>query len=195
LLAEYGSEMSLSLVVANQYPDYYVRGARAEILLRIDCKLLHDESDEYSARFRLLADDIRASDDLLLYGAWQWRTLSQGQKLVVYPHVLETLVIPAMEIATERDLRLKLTGGRFDNGRPVVPPNFNEDTNFGKINRIVHSERRDAHGLTSNVRALLAFTQRHADAVRRASEEATEVLPTDDEVTPQESEGNNSFST
>lgn len=194
LREDYGPALRLAFVVTHQYPDFYLRGDGAEILLRIDFKLLHDESDEYSARFTLLQDEIDPTQDLILYGAWQWRSIVRRVP-IVYPHVLEVLVVPAIEIARERDLRLKLTGGRFEDDRPVVPPQFNVDTNFGKINRIVHPSRRDAHDLTTNIRAFLDFTQRHAEAVRRASGETEDTQPTEDETAPQSADESSSSST
>lgn len=180
---DFGPGLRWSFVVANQYPDFYVRDLPGGILLRIDCKLLHDESDEYSARFALPVADIAPEEDLLLYGAWQWRTMSWGGHPLVYPHVLELLVVPAIDVAEERDRHLAIRGGRIESdGRAIVPPNWAPDTNYGKINRIVHRDRREAPDLSPNVRAFLDFTRRHSEAVRRAAGEEAVGTPTADEV-------------
>lgn len=181
---DYHEDLRLSFVPATRFPDFYVRNAVGEILLRIDAKALHDESAEYSARFDLTVDEIQPLDDLLLYIAWAWDEIAPAGYPLVYPKILEGLVVPAIDIAEERDRHLAERGGRLDEaGRPVVPPRWNIDTNFGKINRIVHPRRRDAPDLTQHVRAFLAFARRHADAVRRAGEgTAAEAEPTEDEA-------------
>jgi hypothetical protein len=184
LKEDYNEELRLSFVPATQFPDFYVRDAAGQILLRVDMKALHDESAEYSSRFDLATADVQPFDDLLLYVAWAWDEIAPAGHRLVYPRVLEGLFVPAIDIAEERDRNLLERGGRFDaTGRAVVPPQWNLDTNFGKIDRIVHPQRREADDLSRHVRAFLAFAQRQADAVRRAAEgEATEPTPTEDEA-------------
>lgn len=150
-----------------QFPDFYIRGPNGEVLLRIEAKALHDESAEASARFDLPTREIQPSDDLLLYMVWALRTTPVVPRLE-YPKVLEALVVPAIDIAEERDRRQVLAGGRIDahTGEPQAPPTWKKDTNFGKVARIVHNSRRDAPDLSPHVRAFLDFTRRHAAAVR-----------------------------
>lgn len=179
---DYGPALRMSFVVSHQYPDFFVRGPQGEVTLRIDCKALHDESAEYSARFDLKTSLIDPSTDLILYVAWRWAKGSLNRHELVYPHVVEGLFIPAIEVAQERDRHLILRGGRFtEAGVPVVPPNDQVDTNFGKINRVVHNTR-DLDALTSNVRAFVEFTRRNADAVRAAAASADGL--TADEINP-----------
>lgn len=187
---EYGSDLRLSFVVAHEYPDFFMRGADAGVLLRIDCKLLHDESAEYSARFELPRSEIDPDSDFLLYGAWQWRATRYNDLVVVYPHVLELLFVPADDIAAERDHRLEHQGGRLDeDGIPWLLGGA-RDTNYGKINRIVDGSRRHARDLPPSVAEFLAFTARHAAAVERAAKEAPAgdpaaiAEPTPDELNP-----------
>lgn len=164
---EYGDGLRLSFAVAHAYPDYFFRNRRGGVLARLDCKLLHDESDEYSARFDLARSEIDADRDLLLYGAWQWQTNVVEGVTLEYPYVLELLVVPADDIAAERDRRHVLLQGKMADDGSALLASGNPDTNFGKINRIVASTRRDAPDLAPSVRAFLAFSTRHSVAPRR----------------------------
>lgn len=176
---DYGDKLRLTFVPAAQFPDFYVRDAAGDILLRIDSKALHNESDEYSARFDLPICEIQPVDDLLLYVAWKWTDVAVRHHRLVYPQILEVLAVPAIEIAKERDLRLTRTGGTFDNlGRPVVLPKGKVDSNFGKVDRIVHQSRVSASDLPKHVRRFLEFTKRHAQEVQRDRE----AEPTDGEA-------------
>jgi hypothetical protein len=71
---------------------------------------------------------------------------------MVYPHVLEGLVA-----------RVAASGNR--------------DTNYGKINRIVHPTRREAADLTDNIKAFLAFAERHSQAVEAVERASSSTLP------------------
>ncbi len=189
-----GEGMYLTFVVNNQYPDFYVRdttNANA-ILLRIDSKTLHDESAEKSARFDLPTAQVAPLDDLLMYIAWKWEKTSLRDSPIIYPHILEGLFVPAIEIAEERDRHLTLRGGHVDStGVPRVPPHENRDTNYGKINRIIHERRQTASDLNPNVRAFLDFTKRHAEAVARAASGRSETASalTGDETLPGDASG------
>lgn len=187
LKREFGPELRLSFVVNHRYPDYYFRRISGDILLRLDCKLLHDESAEKSARFEEPTRSIDSSSDMLVYAAWQWRRIMwAGRYELEYPHVLEALVVPALDMATERDIRLIKTGGTIDaDGRPHTAGGGN-DTNYGKVDRIIHSSRRAAGDLTPNIRRFLEFTQTHAAAMARAAQPEAEATPTPDELSAPE---------
>lgn len=103
LQEEYREHLRLSFVPANRFPDFYVRDAAGEILLRVDAKALHDKSAEYSARFDLATGEIQPLDDLLLYIAWAWDEITPAGHPLVYPKILDGLVVPAIGIAQERD--------------------------------------------------------------------------------------------
>lgn len=196
---EHGFELRLSFVVTHTFPDFHLRDAAGVVVLRIDCKLLHDESVEYSARFDTAARSLDASRDLLLYVAWKWHEIDFGAHRVTYPHILEALVLPAIDIANERDVRQDLVGGRFGRaGRPIVPARprpgrrgrprqWGTDTNYGKIDRIVHGSRRaKPDELTPSIRQFLKFIDRHAAVVKRVSQPpAAPPKPTRDEVRPE----------
>ena len=183
-------EVYLSFVVNNQYPDFYVRDQNGNILLRIDFKSLHDESAEKSARFELPMAQVRTDDDLIAYVAWQWRRMKLSGYDVIYPHLLEGLFVPAIEIASERDRRHTSRGGTFTiDGKPLLV-NGNPETNFGKIDRIVDTSRLTSPDLSSTIREFLTFIARHAQAVALAAAETVEATPTEDEITPRESPEN-----
>lgn len=74
-----------------------------------------------------------------------------------------------MEVAQERDLHLEQRGGRIgEDGKPYVPKRspatgWSVDSNFGKINRIVHRSRR-VDELTPNLQRFVGFARRYSAA-------------------------------
>jgi len=120
---EFGSDLRWTFVVHNVFGDFYVRDALGRILLRVDCKLLHDESDEYYARFELPLRDVNRDTDVLLCGAWQWRNALLNGVELTYPYLIEAIAVSAFDIGEERDRHLLIRGGHIDEtGRPLVPP-------------------------------------------------------------------------
>lgn len=73
------------------------------------------------------------------------------------------LVIPAIEIARERDRRLAETGGRVEGEKVLVPSKKRPGTfvpdpgNYGKLRRIVHHTRRGAEDLTEQIKRFRDF--------------------------------------
>lgn len=189
ILREDEEEIYLTFVVNNQYPDFYLRMGNGDIALRVDCKTLHDESAEYSARFDLPTKQINPSNDLILYVAWQWQKTALAGHNVTYPHILDGLFIPAIEIGRERDNNLRIRGGAImPSGEPILQTG-NKDSNFGKIHRIVHETRIGAADLTPSIQAFLAFIEKYHDAVaraRRAASGRATPSPTSDEIAPPE---------
>lgn len=174
LLAEFfemdAPELHVTHNVTNQFGDFFIRNSDWGAELRLDVKTLHDESAEASARFDLLAADIAAYDDYLLYVAWQWSTKLHDGVTLAIPVLLGALFIPAIEVAEERDLRQILAKGSFaDDGTPLAKSG-NKDSNFGKINRLVHKTRHNSPELGPRVVKLLEMLalQAHADAVGHA---------------------------
>lgn len=165
---DYQERLRLSFVVTHQYPDFYLRDVEGKVQLRIECKTLHVKSEEYSARFRTPISDISA-DDILMYVSWDWRPTKIGGRSLLFPEVLQVLCIPAMEVAQERDLHLEQRGGRIgEDGKPYVPKRspatgWSVDSNFGKINRIVHRSRR-VDELTPNLQRFVGFARRYSAA-------------------------------
>lgn len=161
LREDYADELRMSAEVVNQYPDFYLRTGEGQPLLRIDFKVLHDESAEYSARVTEPAASLSASDDFLLYAAWRWGSTRLLGTELRYPQVMEAIAVPALAIALERDRNLVIRGGHLEPDGTPIANSGHKDTNYGKINRIVHATRRAAPDLDGNVRAFLSFVERN----------------------------------
>lgn len=175
--------------VTNQFGDFFIRDSQWIAELRLDVKTLHDESAEASARFDLLQEEISESDDYLLYVPWQWSTTSHEGVTLAIPVLLGALFIPAIEVAAERDLRQILSGGSFNSSGRALARSGNLDTNFGKINRLVHQSRRSDPQLTPRMLKLLQILdlQVRAEVTPQAGKEildeagvSTSVLPAPD---------------
>lgn len=187
MMADFLNEDSPGLNVTynttNEFADFFIRDDAWGIELRVDVKTLHDLSDEASARYTELQSDISEHDDYLLYVAWQWKTTEyHGPKLVV-PAVIGGVFIPGIEVAIERDLHRILSGGSFDlSGNPLAKSGL-RDTNFGKINRIVHASRRMSSDLSPRLQELLrlfdrqAIARAEAPAAMKAVEELADSEP------------------
>jgi hypothetical protein len=164
-LAQDAPGLNVSFNTLNEFADFFVRDDMWNVQLRIDIKTLHDLSDEASARYTSLREEIRDDDDYLLFLAWQWKTINHAGIEVIFPAVISGLFIPGIEVAKERDLRQILSGGSFelDTGIPLAASG-NKDTNFGKMNRIVHNSRLDASILTPRIQQLLNLMEVQAVA-------------------------------
>jgi hypothetical protein len=174
-LQEDAPGLNVTYNTTNKFADFFIRNERWEIELRLDVKTLHDLSAEASARFTELEQEIRELDDYLLFVAWQWRDFEHQGIRVIAPAVLGAVFIPAIEIARERDQRQILSGGSFAaDGRPLAASGL-ADTNFGKVNRIVHQDRRAAPDLPPRVQEVINLMTLQADA-RAAVPEEMETL-------------------
>jgi len=164
LSERYGGELLLTFAVAHEYPDFYLRDAPLEPVLRMEMKAVDAGSDEQAARFDVLTSEINPNRDLILFIGWEWLE-SKTRKGIIreYPHIFTFLGIPAIEIARERDRRLIATGGRIEDGKVLVPSKKHPGTfvpdpgNYGKLWRIVHHTRRDAEDLTEPLRRFQKF--------------------------------------
>jgi hypothetical protein len=95
---------------------------------------------------------------------WEWlESKTRRGAAREHPHIFTFLVIPAMEVARERDRRLTATGGRVEGHKILVPSKKRPGTfvpdpgNYGKLWRIVHRTRRDAEDLTEHIRRFKEF--------------------------------------
>lgn len=179
-------ELNVTFNTLNEFADFFIRDENWVVQLRIDIKTLHDQSAEASARFTQLQSEIREFDDFVLYIAWQWQTHQfEGRKLVM-PGLLGAVFIPATVVAEERDRRQGLSGASFsDDGLPLTARG-GRDSNFGKVDRIVHSSRRSAADLDPLITQLLVLSQSQADSSSSVPEELARVedlANEDDEVT------------
>lgn len=112
-------------------------------------KAVDADSDEQSARFEVLSSLINAEEDLVVMVGWAWRNdaLADGTPFE-YPEIFSYVVIPAAELAQERDTSVALRGRRVDEAGIFVPSKkypgelTPDPHNAGKILRIVHQSRK-----------------------------------------------------
>lgn len=164
LQAETGGALFLTFVWYNTYPDFVVRDAAANSLLRMEMKAVDALSDEQAAKFGTLLDDIWTDRDMLVLFGWHIDDLvKDGKPYGQVPHVFSSLVVPAVDLAEERDRRLIITGGEIRKGQVLVPGRAGklvpDPGNFGKFKRLVHPSRRTDPALTAPVKRYLAFVE------------------------------------
>jgi hypothetical protein len=89
-------------------------------------KAVDADSDEQSARFEVLSSLINVEEDIVVLVGWAWRnnTLENGTPYE-YPEIFSYVVVPAIELAHERDTSVALRGGRVDETGIFVPSNTN----------------------------------------------------------------------
>lgn len=145
----YGSDKYLvTFATAHEYPDFYFRDNTLSSLLRIEMKAVDAESDEQAARFSTPTAWIDNDRDLLLLVGWEWTDLARNDEVIgEYPHIFASLIVPAGEIAKERDKRLAITGGKIEGENVFVyskrKEKFVSDPgNYGKFWRIIHTSRQ-----------------------------------------------------
>jgi len=171
---EYGGEFLLTFATSHEYPDFYLRDNTMSALLRIEMKAVDAESDEQAARFSTPTIWIDNKRDMLLLVGWKWEDLSdkEGNVIGEYPHIFASTILPAGEIANERDRRLSITGGKIDGenvyvysarkGEYVLDPG-----NYGKFWRIIHSTRRGSSEITGALLKFLDFMRKINDQAPR----------------------------
>lgn len=152
-----------TFATSHEYPDFYFRNSSLFPLLRIEMKAVDAESDEQAARFSTPTIWIDDERDLLLLVAWEWveATLENGS-YGEYPYIYSSLVVPAGDIARERDIRLEITGGRIDGDKVLVPSRDGQrlvfdQGNYGKFWRIVHSSRINSPDVHASIQRFLVF--------------------------------------
>ena len=157
-------EFLLTFVVSNEYPDFYLRDENLSIILKIEMKSVDADSDEQAASFDVLSSDIDPFRDYILYVGWEWmnEVLPNGE-LWEHPHIFSQIILPAIDIAEERDRRLYQTGGKIENGKVLVPStknpgSFSEDPgNYGKFWRIISRSRRNSGELSRQINKFVQF--------------------------------------
>lgn len=161
---EYKEDLYLTFAVVHEYPDFYLRDKDLKKIIKIEMKAVDADSDEQGARFEVLSRDIDPKMDLLLFVCWIWKNekLPSGEDWE-HPSIFSHLVIPAIEIAKERDIRLIETGGKIEGNRILVPSTKNPGTfvddpgNYGKFWRIMKKDRRESTELTEYIKLFLEF--------------------------------------
>jgi hypothetical protein len=159
----YNSLFFFTFATSHEYPDFYFRDSSLLPLLRVEMKAVDAESDEQAARFSTPTIWIDDEQDLLLLVAWEWTEISLENGIVgEYPHIFSSLVVPAGDMARERDIRLEITGGKIEGEKILV---FNKGSqqyvpdkgNYGKFWRIVHASRISSPDLHLSIQKFLVF--------------------------------------
>jgi hypothetical protein len=165
---KFNSNLRLTFVVANQYPDFFVRDQFLNPSIRIEMKAVDADSEEQSARFEVLSSLIQGEKDVVILMGWEWFSdeLDNGVKCE-YPKIFSFVVVPAAELANERDESVRLRGGRVDLDQILVPKKGNpselkkDEGNAGKILRLVHKTRRkEPFMLSQHIQRYLQFTDK-----------------------------------
>lgn len=106
--------------MAHEYPDFYVRDAILGRRVRIEMKAVDADSEEQAARFDVLSSLIHETDVVVLIG-WEWHNhILQNGTNCEYPEIFSFVVVPASELAKERDHSVILRGGRIESDRIMV---------------------------------------------------------------------------
>ena len=167
LKKEYGDKYFLTFATSPEYPDFYLRDNAMTALLRIEMKAVDAESDEQAARFSTPTIWIDNNKDMLLLVGWKWEDLHDpnGSLVGEYPFIFASTILPAGEIAMERDRRLTITRGKIE-GEEVYVYSRKESKyvrdpgNYGKFWRIVHSTRRRSGQLSDALRKFMDFLRK-----------------------------------
>jgi len=175
ILKSFGSNLRLTFAVAHEYPDFFVRDAVLGKRVQIEMKAVDADSDEQSARFEVLSSLINAEEDLVILVGWAWRnnTLANGVSYE-YPEIFSYVVVPAIELARERDTSVALRGGRVDDRGIFVPSKKQpgkltpDPHNAGKILRLVHQSRKtDLFKLSAYIQTYLQFVDSVSSRARK----------------------------
>ena len=161
----FADDLRLTFAVAHEYPDFFVRDAVLGPRVRIEMKAVDAESDEQAARFDVLSSLIQGEKDVVVLVGWEWlaASLSNGTACE-YPQIFSFVVVPALELANERDQSVVLRGGRIDPDAILVPAKKSPTSltkdkgNAGKLLRLVHQTRKaDKFKLSKFIQEYLLF--------------------------------------
>ncbi len=138
----------VSFVVANRYPDLYIRDSHGLPIIRIEIKTLDLTSEEKSANFDAQIRDIHPHRDILLVLLWAWDVLSIDGVMHDIPKVTKAYAFEARPIAQARDLgwlrlRTRQMSKAIDLAGPVVGRDGyfrEEEGNVGKLMRILDNQ-------------------------------------------------------
>lgn len=163
--SQFADDLRLTFAVAHEYPDFYVRDAVLGPRVRIEMKAVDAESDEQAARFDVLSSLIQGEKDLVVLVGWEWiSTRLRNGTACEYPQIFSFVVVPASELAGERDTSVHLRGGRVEPTGILVPSKSEPGTltedkgNAGKILRLVHKSRKgDNFQLSKYIQQYLQF--------------------------------------
>lgn len=178
----FDSTLRLTFVVTHQYPDFYLRDPVLAPSASIEVKAVDADSVEQAARFEVLSRLIQGDKDVVVLIGWEWckAELENGTKCE-YPSIFSFVVVPAADLAYERDESVKLRGGRVDPDGILVPKKGNrnelkkDEGNAGKILRLVHGTRKtDPFQLSKHIQRYLQFSDIIKKRKKRLIDEITE---------------------
>jgi hypothetical protein len=169
---EFGKNLRLAFAVAHEYPDYYVRDAVLGPRIRIEVKAVDRDSEEQAARFEVLSGLIKGEKDIVILLGWEWCSSEFNDTTACeFPQIFSFVVVPAAELAYERDKSVELRGGKVEEDVILVPSKkvpgeLTEDKgNVGKILRIVHQSRKaEPFELSAHIQKFLQFVAEFEDS-------------------------------
>lgn len=173
----FGLDLRVTFAVAHEYPDFYMRDARLTPRVRIEMKAVDADSDEQAARFEVLKSLIQQDTDVVILIGWEWHSATLDNATACeYPFIFSFVVVPAAELANERDQSVVLRGGRVDPDRILVPSKKQlgqltpDQGNAGKILRLIHTTRqREPFALSQHILRYLQFTHEVGKRVSNAT--------------------------
>jgi hypothetical protein len=175
--ATFKHDLRLTFAVAHEYPDFYIRDAVLEQRVRIEMKAVDADFDEQAARFEVLKGLIDGEKDVVMLIGWEWQSgkLPNGTQFE-YPQIFSFVIVPAAELAGERDRSVELRGGRVETDRILVPSKKRpgeltpDPHNAGKILRLVHQTRRaEPFKLSEHIQRYLQFVTNVEGRVKQPS--------------------------
>jgi len=163
----FAQDLRLTFAVAHEYPDFFVRDAVLGQRVRIEMKAVDAESEEQAARFEVLTSLIQGEKDVVVLIGWEWTSdkLPNGTACE-YPQVFSFVVVPAADLAGERDKSVVLRGGRVDadailvRSKKKIGTLTKDQGNAGKMLRLIHKKRRaDGFALSEHIQKYLQFCE------------------------------------
>ena len=144
--------ISLTNVIANQFPDLAFRTIDGKVGIRFEMKAIQTIAEEKSANFSTLVKDIRKGTDFVVILLWEW--MEHECLARRFPYIHRLFVMDAYQLAQMRDCNwlnnppAKLLSARqgFDLTFAVnaKDDSYNkEEGNYGKLMRIFNFEHQD----------------------------------------------------
>ena len=167
--------VTLTYVIANQFPDLAFRTIDGQIGIRFELKAIQTTAEEKSANFSTLIKDIRKDTDFVVVLLWEWS--DHESRTRQFPYIHRFYVMDAYQLAQIRDCywlnsppsNLRSARQGFDltyavNARGDA---FNkEEGNYGKLMRIFNSDFQnllpDSIRRGKTLRTYYAFSQEAA---------------------------------
>lgn len=95
------SQVSMTYIIANRFPDLAFRSNSGELGVRFEVKSIETVAEEKSANFDTQIKDIRKGTDFLVALLWEWR--EHDARLLRHPFIAEVFALDAYQMAQMRD--------------------------------------------------------------------------------------------